>query len=281
MIVEIVNWEKYNPRKDLKTSSWFRLENNFCTHHELFDYTNDQKMVWIYLMCEASKSQSPSVTINANLVATLLRIDASIVTDTIQSFENTGLVTLRTRNARVTRTTRTRNTLSPARVASSPACNAHVSRCRPTDGRTDGRDERTDITDDTDSACARVDPQSSFGKFSPKELAQIWNELSSPKQPKVDLKRFSSGSKRWESAIARLKKDPDPEYWRSVITRLAASDFCNGESSSGWIANFDFLVSRDGHLKIMEGRYDNRAKPTYGAETCRVITEETNLDELC
>lgn len=244
MQVEIVNWEKFNPRKDLKSSSWFRLENNFCTHPDFFDLTNDQKMVWIYLLCEASRKQSNVVTCNAALVAAMLKIPHEVVTDTLQLFEKKEIVTLRTRNAHVTRTLRTRNAHVRTLKVTTKAC-------RPTNERTN---ERTDGTEGTDVGTSA--PPS----LTPRQLAQIWNELSSPKQPKVDLEKLDSTTGRWQAAAARLRANPDLAYWRMVIERISKSDFCLGKNDREWVADFDFLVRRDTHLKASEGKYDNRRK---------------------
>ncbi len=95
----------------------------------------------------------------------------------------------------------------------------------------------------------------------PRILSALWNEHRATCQPAVDAKHFRPNSRRWRSAQARLSEHP-PEYWRDVIERVARSSFCRGEVESrdgrkSWVANFDFLVRPDSHVKVLEGRYDD------------------------
>lgn len=260
MQVEIVNWEKFNPRKDLKSSSWLRLENTFCTHPDFFDLTNDQKMVWIFMLCEASRKQAATITINTNMVAAILKVESCLVTETIQAFEIKGLVTLRPRDAHVTRTTRARNTLATGR-------DARVSRCRPTNERTTLLDSLA--ADDG----TNVPSEAAASPPSPRELAELWNTHSSPAQRKVALKTFKGGSIRWKHAKARLAENNDLTYWASVIDRIAASPFCNGENNRGWVANFDFFVRPDTHVKTLEDQY-GAAPPALGKSFGDFFTAE-------
>lgn len=48
------------------------------------------------------------------------------------------------------------------------------------------------------------------------------------------------------------------ENWKEAISKVAESNFCNGENDRGWRADFDFFLRPDTVAKIMEGKYDNR-----------------------
>lgn len=69
-----------------------------------------------------------------------------------------------------------------------------------------------------------------------------------PKAEKLTSKRRTQIAQRW-------REHPDLAYWCSVASRLARSDFAvNGN----W-AGFDWVVANDNnHVKVMEGKYDNR-----------------------
>lgn len=87
-------------------------------------------------------------------------------------------------------------------------------------------------------------------------LAKLWNEHSSPSQPKV---RGCSNERR-RKAQARLNEGDfrDPKsYWIDIIKRIASSKFCNGENDRGWVADFDFLIRPDTHHKVLEGKYNS------------------------
>lgn len=87
-------------------------------------------------------------------------------------------------------------------------------------------------------------------------LARTWN-LNCGKLPKVrsvNAGRLKRAKLRWNDFA-----EGNPEsYWTEVIKRIAASNFCNGASNTAWVATFDWILQPDTHLKVMEGKYDNR-----------------------
>jgi hypothetical protein len=109
---------------------------------------------------------------------------------------------------------------------------------------------RTNETDVTDSARLRAYSH---------PLAEIWNSNRGA-LPEV---RGCTG-KRKKAADARWTAKPEPDYWRAVVKRMAASEFCRGlknkpGSHESWKADFDFFVGPDTHFKVLEGKYDNAA----------------------
>lgn len=98
--------------------------------------------------------------------------------------------------------------------------------------------------------------------FGPVALAELWNSKIPTEMSSIDLPRFKSGSPRWKSASERLKENPHQDYWATVIERIAASDFCRGVNDRGWIADFEFLIKPETHIKVLEKKYDRKLKPT-------------------
>lgn len=93
-----------------------------------------------------------------------------------------------------------------------------------------------------------------------KILQRIWNENCGD-LPEALL---VIGSRKAQS-IARWKEWPKEEIWIEVVQRIAASKFCNGKNDMGWIADFDFLIKPETHVKVNEGKYDDRVKNNYMA----------------
>ena len=91
----------------------------------------------------------------------------------------------------------------------------------------------------------------------------LWNELSKPPMAKVNTSMLKPSSQRVRSAKERLKEIPDLNYWRGVIEHVVASDFCKGQNDRGWVADVDFLLRPDTHLKVMEGKYGLKKKDPY------------------
>lgn len=87
-------------------------------------------------------------------------------------------------------------------------------------------------------------------------LVEIWNAEKATSMPSVT--KLTPGKPRHKAATARLREEPDLERWREVVRRIAASSFCNGGGSTGWVADFDFLVRPETFAKVFEGKYDDR-----------------------
>jgi hypothetical protein len=83
-------------------------------------------------------------------------------------------------------------------------------------------------------------------------LITLWNEFSGdlPKVQKSNKARDQKTEIRWP--------ENTPDEWMVIIKRIASSSFCNGKSDRGWIATYDWLIQAETHLKVSEGKYDNR-----------------------
>lgn len=103
-------------------------------------------------------------------------------------------------------------------------------------------------------------PDDSVGEGAPpspgKLLQGLWNEITTAPLPRWrDLTK-----KRSIAAAARFKENPDEGYWRDVMKRIEASTFCRGGGHTSWVADPEFLLRPDTHVKVMEGKYDNRGQ---------------------
>lgn len=97
-------------------------------------------------------------------------------------------------------------------------------------------------------------------------LLAIWNKNRGTLPA---AKGLSSGRKR--TADARWKEKPSTEYWTEVVIRMSNSDFLCGRKNDpfskhhSWRADIDFLLKPDTHVRVSEGRYDNRENATAGS----------------
>lgn len=62
--IEILNWAKHNPKRDQKTYTWLRLDNNIISDPDLFGLSAEQKLVFIEILCQASRKNCATVTLN-------------------------------------------------------------------------------------------------------------------------------------------------------------------------------------------------------------------------
>jgi hypothetical protein len=54
--LRFAKWEQYNKRaKEYKNPIWFSFQNDFATNRNFHDFTDQQRLIFIYLLCEASQ----------------------------------------------------------------------------------------------------------------------------------------------------------------------------------------------------------------------------------
>ena len=90
----------------------------------------------------------------------------------------------------------------------------------------------------------------------------------------------SCDGKRREFVRARIREHGlDAVY--EMITKASQSDFLNGKSRSGWIADFTWLFRPSNFQKVLEGNYDNRNnnyngqpnnQPSAGSNSTNTVT---------
>ena len=225
MIIEIQKWDKYNPRKDLKSTSWFRLENTFWTDPAFFDFSNDEKMVWVSILCQASQKMKGSIEISPSQIAALLCIAEKVVITAVDKLSKMSLISTTSRME-------------------------HVHVTPPTRGRTT-TNERTNVTNErTDGKRESLTPPPPSGQW----LVSEWNSRCT----NLSACRIPVSAARLKKIQARLKTDPNRDDWIEGVSKISMSNFCNGDNDRGWRADFEFLLKPGNLTKILEGRYDNR-----------------------
>lgn len=61
--IKINNWEKHNPRKDVKRPSWFALSNRLIEDADFYTFTGNEFKTWIYILSQASQKQKSEFNI--------------------------------------------------------------------------------------------------------------------------------------------------------------------------------------------------------------------------
>ena len=110
-IVTILNWEKFNPRNDIKFHSWFRLQNTIFEDPDFFSLSHAEKLFWLYLLCSASKKRSAEIKIIKDHVKRIAGFSESEVNSSIKKLSYYGFIEYKNvePNADVTETLRTRD----------------------------------------------------------------------------------------------------------------------------------------------------------------------------
>lgn len=212
MLIEVANWSEYNPRTDVKRSSWVRLNNDILTR--MFRFTSDEKLVWIALICEASTKQSARVQVDIDLIATLLKVTTDSVRATLSKFEAAEMIKIhasRPRNVRVTSASRGRTADVPLRTD-----------VRNVTNETDGTDVLT-LPSTRTSLPKKRHPTHTEADLS---VGREWLAFALQEMPwQAGRRGFSDES--FAQAVAELRRatDLNPEGVAAVLAFVKADDF--------------------------------------------------------
>lgn len=110
--IEIVGWKAFNARRDVKHSSWFRMEHKLAFDPEWHHVTAQELWVWVWLLSFASLKNKGTLEVSDGAIAEGAKVTLEVVLSAKQLLISKGCVTVtvRKRTARVTSTSRTRST---------------------------------------------------------------------------------------------------------------------------------------------------------------------------
>lgn len=114
--VEIINWAKHQPRKDIKHPSWFAMSNRVLDDVKLFNLTDSEWKAFIYLFSQASQQNTATPTINLVHALQINRIEKAVILSTLKKLAY----------ADVTRTLRARTRSVRERTATHTHTNTHT-----------------------------------------------------------------------------------------------------------------------------------------------------------
>lgn len=232
--VTILKFENLSKRKDVKRPTWFAAENDILSHPDFFKIDAEEFRCWYWIMSVATRLNSETVRLSPELFAFQCRSNEAVFYSTLDKLKDKRL-SFQQLPAHVTRTSQIRHT--------------HVTLHTDKDVRTEQYMTEHNNTKQ-DIYIAKSSPDKESGQMHP--LIELWN-LYSGSLSKVK-KTNAIRNKKCKAIFSSLTK----EEWTEVIVRISKSDFCQGKNNTGWAATFDFLIRPDTHLKVMEGKYDNR-----------------------
>lgn len=93
-VIKILNWEKFNPRKDRVRHHWFRVDNDIPFSKTLFGFEPDQKWLWICLLALASKSGKNEIELNEKYLAAHTGLKPSRLRQTIEAFKQHSMISI-------------------------------------------------------------------------------------------------------------------------------------------------------------------------------------------
>lgn len=224
----IKNWKHYQHRDHKKTMPWIRLHVCLLDDGKFNSLNLKQQLFWIKLLLISGRNCNKS-TKNLQFYSQRFLLNYKTVKSYLDLFESIGLIeTYHEKSQR-------------ADSAPEPLLYKSVS---------------------ADTALPKIkkekkppNPLRTEGFPPHPNPLEIWNDFRGelPCCLEFSPKRVNAWKSRW-------KEKPDREYWEKCVHRISQSSFCRGENNRGWVANIDFLLRPDTHLKISEGQYDSKAK---------------------
>lgn len=100
-ILAIPCWDNYNPRKDLKSTPWFRLESDIVSSLKLFGLSAEQKWLWVFTLSLVAKKNGEEIELDLDYWQHFSGVDQETIIKTLQVFKKKGLITLTNESDRI------------------------------------------------------------------------------------------------------------------------------------------------------------------------------------
>lgn len=101
MEIEIRNWEKYNPRKDLKSLTWLRLDSDIGFSESLFGLSAEARWLWIFLLSFSAKKNKSCLILDFDYISFHSSVKKDNISKHIESFLEKGLILIKTDSSRI------------------------------------------------------------------------------------------------------------------------------------------------------------------------------------
>lgn len=89
--IKIVNWEKYNPRKDIKEPKWFAFYNRMVEDEDFDQFKHGEFKTFIYLMSKASQKNHPVVFVQPSHAFRVCNISHKDFTSAVKKLRDPNL----------------------------------------------------------------------------------------------------------------------------------------------------------------------------------------------
>lgn len=94
MEIKILNFEKFNPRKDRARHHWFRVENDISFSKDLFGLNPGQRWFWIFLLSLASKSQKNEIDFELEYLSIHSGLNIKQTAECLKLFEKRSMISI-------------------------------------------------------------------------------------------------------------------------------------------------------------------------------------------
>lgn len=85
--ITILNWDKYNPKRDQKTYTWFKLNNDFYLSPSLANLGATERYVFITILSLCSTKSNGAVTGSIQWLSRLIRVESRTILRTLNKLK--------------------------------------------------------------------------------------------------------------------------------------------------------------------------------------------------
>lgn len=236
MLIEIKNWEKYNPRKELKTLTWLRLDADIGFSESLFGLDPDARWLWIFTLSLSAKKNSASFLVDIDYVSFHSGVKKDFIEKYLVLFEQRGLIEIKSNSSRIC--TDAIENVSYERYVRNGTNDTYGT-----------NDTQVSCSDSENSKPEDLD----FSKIS-----DIFNETLAG-HGKVKAAPFFCPREVLEKLII-LKGFPGfqtRDQWKTYFNQVKASNFLMGMSKKSFVITLAWLLDPENAFKIISGGYPN------------------------
>lgn len=101
MEITITNWDSYNPRKDIKSMSWLKLNADIGFSESLFGMPAEAKWLWVFILSFCAKKNSGDIFIELDYFSFHSGVKKEKIIEFLELFESRGLVSKKSDTSRV------------------------------------------------------------------------------------------------------------------------------------------------------------------------------------
>jgi len=182
--IKILNWEKYNPRKDIKKITWLRLESDVAFSQSLFNLSVEEKWFWIFLLSMSAKKGLSCFKLDISYAEFHSGVKKSQILVALKKFHEKQLVTIDTNGSERIRT----ETCSTNETNGTNGTHKRT--------RTYGKEQEKEIMDYFNTTCKKYVPRGLKLTQSRKELIKKRLKEFSLEEIKTAITNFSKDT--WE-----------------------------------------------------------------------------------
>ena len=255
MEINIKNWEKYNPRKDLKSLTWLRLDSDIGFSESLFGLNAEAKWLWIFLLSFSAKKNKSCLKVDFDYISYHSSVKIENISKHIESFSQKGLIEL------------IQDVPESDRIRTDANENVLYE-------RTNERDEphvRDRVVVDHDSPIHEhpLDIKCEDSKPKPQDVVDLWNSLS------LNLPKVEKLTDVRKKKLGKFLNDVDSlQEWQDIFLLVPSKGFI-GADGREFVPSFDFVLEKGRHIKLLE---ESKTLKNESDINCKVNWDEVEGD---